>query len=144
MPSDSCVYRPRNPKISPYYQGVEDRFETFDQMYEDCFERKYGFFRPYVGLSLNPKHNSHFCMIRSQKSEFLSISIKAGILAGGVQRHDFRQGFDELLAQAVGVSPLIGDQQQITGLDALAEIAVSPNVVRGAKRAEDKALVLRF
>lgn len=33
MPSDLCVYLPRNPKISPYYQCVEDHFETFDQVY---------------------------------------------------------------------------------------------------------------
>lgn len=66
------------------------------------------------------------------------------MLAGGLQRHDFRQGFDELLAQAVGVRTLVGDQKQVTGLNAFAEIAVSPDIVGCAKRAEDEALVLRL
>jgi hypothetical protein len=43
------VYRQRNPQHSPYYQCVEDHFETFEQVYEDRFERQYGFYRPYVG-----------------------------------------------------------------------------------------------
>jgi len=30
---------------------------------------------PHVGLWLNPKHNSHICIIYSGKSEFLSINI---------------------------------------------------------------------
>jgi len=42
------VYRPRNPQNSPYYQCVEDHFETFEQVYDERFERRYGFFRPYV------------------------------------------------------------------------------------------------
>lgn len=42
------VYRQRNPQNSPYYQCVEDHFETFEMVYEDRFERQYGFFRPYV------------------------------------------------------------------------------------------------
>jgi len=43
-----AVYRQRNPQNSPYYQCVEDHLETFEQVYEDRFERQYGFFRPYV------------------------------------------------------------------------------------------------
>lgn len=31
-----------------YYRCVEDHFETFEQVYEERFERQYGFFRPYV------------------------------------------------------------------------------------------------
>ena len=48
MPDTSSVYRPRKPQDSQYYQCVEDNFETFEQVYEDRFERQYGFFRPYV------------------------------------------------------------------------------------------------
>jgi ribosomal protein S27E len=44
----ASVYRQRNPQNSPYYHCVEDHFETFEQVYEDRFERRYGFFRPYV------------------------------------------------------------------------------------------------
>jgi len=42
------VYRPRKPQDSAYYRCVEDCFETFEQVYQERFERKYGFFRPYV------------------------------------------------------------------------------------------------
>ena len=42
------VYRQRDPQNSPYYQCVEDHFETFEQVYEERFERRYGFFRPYI------------------------------------------------------------------------------------------------
>jgi hypothetical protein len=42
------VYRQRNPQNSPYYQCVEDHFETFEEVYDERFERRYGFFRPYV------------------------------------------------------------------------------------------------
>jgi len=42
------VYRQRNPQNSPYYQCVEDHFEMFEMVYDERFERQYGFFRPYV------------------------------------------------------------------------------------------------
>jgi len=40
------VDRQSKPQNSPYYQCVEDRFETFEQVYEKRFERQYGFYRP--------------------------------------------------------------------------------------------------
>jgi ribosomal protein S27E len=48
MPDISPIYRPRNPQNSAYYRCVEDHFESFEQAYEERFERQYGFFRPYV------------------------------------------------------------------------------------------------
>ena len=42
------VYHQRNPQNSPYYQCVEDSFEIFEMVYEERFERQYGYFRPYV------------------------------------------------------------------------------------------------
>ena len=42
------VYRQRKPQDSAYYRCVEDYFETLEQVYQDRFEQKYGFFRPYV------------------------------------------------------------------------------------------------
>jgi len=42
------VYRQRDPQRNPYYQCIEDHFETFEQVYEDRFERQYGFYRSYV------------------------------------------------------------------------------------------------
>lgn len=44
----ASVYRPRRPQNSPYYQCVEDHFEAFEGIYEDRFEQRYGFFRPYI------------------------------------------------------------------------------------------------
>ena len=63
----TSVYRRRNLQSTPYYQCIEDHFEPqkrahspsrrggtagnlqlFEQVYEDRFERQYGFFRPYV------------------------------------------------------------------------------------------------
>jgi hypothetical protein len=43
-----AVYRPRKPQNSSYYQCVQDHFEAFEQVYKGRFERRYGFFRPYV------------------------------------------------------------------------------------------------
>ena len=42
------VYHQLNPQSSPYYRCVEDHFEMFEMVYEDWYERQYGFFRPYV------------------------------------------------------------------------------------------------
>lgn len=42
------VSRQRKPQESPYYQCVEDYFETFEQVYDDRFPRKHGCLRPYV------------------------------------------------------------------------------------------------
>ncbi|NIO04027.1 MAG: hypothetical protein GTN74_05270 [Proteobacteria bacterium] len=47
-PDASPVSRPRNPLNSAYYRCAEDHFETFGQVYEERFEKLYGFFRPYV------------------------------------------------------------------------------------------------
>ena len=45
----TSVYRKRESWNPSYYPCVEDHFETFEQVCEDRFERRYGFFRPYVG-----------------------------------------------------------------------------------------------
>ena len=46
--SKNDLYRPRRPENSAYYQCVEDHFEDFEQVYEERFERTYGFYRPYL------------------------------------------------------------------------------------------------
>ena len=48
MPDISPAYQPRKPQESQYYQCVEDNFETLEQVYDERFASKYGFFRPYV------------------------------------------------------------------------------------------------
>jgi hypothetical protein len=47
LPGTSPVYRPRKPQESQYYQCVEDNFETLEQVYDERFATRYGFFRPY-------------------------------------------------------------------------------------------------
>ena len=48
MATPAAVYRPRNPQSSDYYRCVQDHFEAFLQVYEERFERQYGFFRSYI------------------------------------------------------------------------------------------------
>jgi len=48
LPDTSPVYRPRKPQESQYYQCVEDNFEVLEQVYDERFATRYGFFRPYV------------------------------------------------------------------------------------------------
>ena len=42
-----AVYRPRDPRNSSCHQYVQDPFEAFEQVYEERFERQYGFLRHY-------------------------------------------------------------------------------------------------
>ena len=42
------VYHPRNPQASDYYRCVEAHFEELEMVWEDRYERFYGFWRPYV------------------------------------------------------------------------------------------------
>jgi len=50
LSAPAAVYRPRNPQSSDYYRCVEDHFETFVQIYEERFERPFGFWRPYLAF----------------------------------------------------------------------------------------------
>jgi hypothetical protein len=47
-PARGGIYRPRKPQDSQYYQCIEDHFEEFERIYDDCFPKKYGFLWPYV------------------------------------------------------------------------------------------------
>ena len=42
------VYHPRNPRDSPLFTLVEDHFDRFEQVYDDVYEREYGFWRPII------------------------------------------------------------------------------------------------
>ena len=48
MAEIGSVYQPRTPRNSAYYQCIEHNFESFEQVYEDRFERQYGFSRAYL------------------------------------------------------------------------------------------------
>ncbi len=47
-PKTSPVYRPRKPHLTPLYQCVQDHYETLEQVYQERFEKRYGFWRPYL------------------------------------------------------------------------------------------------
>ncbi len=44
----ASVYHPRNPELSPLWKLLNNHYDSFEQDYEEKFERKYGFFRPVV------------------------------------------------------------------------------------------------
>ena len=51
------VYRQRKPQDSSYYRCVEDCFETFEQVYQEGFEQKYG----HEYLLAHSFKRRHFC-----------------------------------------------------------------------------------
>ena len=42
------VYKPRNPKDSPFHSCVENRFEELEKVRDDMYAPRYGFRRPYI------------------------------------------------------------------------------------------------
>jgi hypothetical protein len=42
------IYRPRKPHLSPFYQCVQDHYETLEMLWPERFEKRYGFWRPYL------------------------------------------------------------------------------------------------
>lgn len=46
--SDIRVYEQRNPKQSHFYKCVEDHFESLENIWDDCYQKLYGYFRPHV------------------------------------------------------------------------------------------------
>ena len=45
---DFDVYQPRNPKASAYYRCVEDHFEQLETVWDERYQRRFGFWRAYV------------------------------------------------------------------------------------------------
>jgi hypothetical protein len=45
---DFDVYQPRNPKASAYYRCVEDHFEQLEAVWDDRYQSRFGYWRPYV------------------------------------------------------------------------------------------------
>jgi len=46
--TDVDVYQPRNPKASAYYRCVEDHFEQLEAVWDDRYQSRFGYWRPYV------------------------------------------------------------------------------------------------
>ena len=42
------VYRPRNAQASPLYRLTEDQFDKLQRVWDKCYEREHGFWRPIV------------------------------------------------------------------------------------------------
>ena len=42
------LYRPRDPQASDLWRLLDQHFETFQQVYDERFAAKYGFWRPVV------------------------------------------------------------------------------------------------
>ena len=47
-PSELAVYRPRNPRASAYYQCVESHFEQLEQVWDERYAPRFGFWRAHV------------------------------------------------------------------------------------------------
>jgi hypothetical protein len=45
---DFDVYQPRSPKASANYRCVEDHFEELETVWDERYQRRFGFWRPYV------------------------------------------------------------------------------------------------
>ncbi len=52
--ADACPprYRPRNPSLSSLYQLLESHYETVKSVWEDRFERRYGFWRGFYDTAV--------------------------------------------------------------------------------------------
>jgi Transposase zinc-binding domain len=46
------LYRPRDPRASDLWRLLDQHFETFQQVYDERFAAKYGFWRPVVERSV--------------------------------------------------------------------------------------------
>ena len=42
------VYQPRNPRASDYFKCTKAHFEELEMLWDDRYQRRYGFWRPYV------------------------------------------------------------------------------------------------
>ncbi len=47
-----ALYRPRDPRASDLWRLMDQHFETFQQVYDERFQTKYGFWRPVVQRSV--------------------------------------------------------------------------------------------
>ena len=82
-------------------------------------------------------------MISSETTTPLSNEISTHpTLLPTFQRNHFRKRLDERLPETVSVGALARDHQDVARLDAIPEVAVSPDVAGGAQRAEYEGVSL--
>jgi hypothetical protein len=46
-------YKPRNPEASPFFRIVRERFDEFEKVYPERYEKKYGFWRSVIRSSID-------------------------------------------------------------------------------------------
>jgi hypothetical protein len=46
------LYKPRDPRASKLWCLIDEHFDSFQQVYDERFQGKYGFWRPIVGQSI--------------------------------------------------------------------------------------------
>ena len=49
----SSFYKPRNPEASPFFRIVRERFDDFEKIYPERYEKKYGFWRKVIRSSID-------------------------------------------------------------------------------------------
>ena len=50
MITEPGIYRPRSPQKTSFYQCIPDHLKEFIQLYDERYERPYGFWRPVIAL----------------------------------------------------------------------------------------------
>ena len=51
-PKLSPLYQPRDPKASDLWRVIDEHFDAFQQVYDERFQAKYGYWRPIVQQSV--------------------------------------------------------------------------------------------
>ncbi|MHC5009265.1 MAG: transposase zinc-binding domain-containing protein, partial [Planctomycetota bacterium] len=47
------VYRPRQPRASPLWQLLDRHFDEFERVYDDRYQKRYGFWRPVIARTVD-------------------------------------------------------------------------------------------
>lgn len=82
----TAVYHPRNPTDSPLYYLLQNHFEHFEQMYDDKFEKDYGFYRQvisdvlYAYLKCGDLKEGFSCVIIIYCGDSTSLGSKISVL----------------------------------------------------------------
>jgi len=48
LPKQAPVYRPRKPHLTPFYQCVQDHWEVLEDLWEERFQKRFGFLGPHL------------------------------------------------------------------------------------------------
>jgi hypothetical protein len=67
----TAVYHPRKPTNSPLYRLLYDHFDHFEQIYDEWFEKEYGFFCPVIFDVVRAKILSLYCFLFTVRGKWL-------------------------------------------------------------------------